>query len=34
MADDARISSAFGRKDSVIGAWVDVIGFEVEVVEG
>ncbi len=34
VADDAGIGGTFGRKDSVVGARVDVVGFEVEVVEG
>lgn len=31
---DAGIGGGLGRKDGVVGAGVDVVGFEVEVVEG
>ena len=33
VADDAGIGRAFEREDGVIGAGVDVVGFEVKVVE-
>ena len=34
VADDTRINGRFGGKDSVIGGRIDVVGFEVEIVEG
>lgn len=34
VADKAGVGGGLGRKDGVIGARVDVVGFEVEVVEG
>ena len=33
VADDAGIGRALGREDGVVGAGVDVVGFEVEIVE-